>query len=153
MASLRPAYTYRALVGARRNLTRTYASQFPLKESDFKLSQVPQLNAYPDIPIIYQLREAKGWDDVQERRNINEPVPEQFEAVAMMTPDPPHVPKESALRQFAVAAIVFTGVAYALNLITPERVSTPRDYPHDGLVKELGGLEENKALPESIDEE
>lgn len=75
MASIRPVY--RALAVSRRLPARSYATahQPSWKESDFKASTDPQLNGYPDIPSSsYQLRPAKGWDDVQERRNIGEPV-------------------------------------------------------------------------------
>lgn len=74
MASIRPVC--RALATSRRLPARSYATQqSSWKESEFKPSADPQLNGYPDIPTSsYQLRPAKGWDDVQERRNIGEPV-------------------------------------------------------------------------------
>jgi len=63
----------------------------------------------------------------------------------MWGPDIPHVPPHKALFQFSVAVLSFVGFGvlckYAL---VPERPAVPREYPYDGLVKELGGLEENK---------
>jgi len=70
----------------------------------------------------------------------------------MWTPDPPTIASpSSALRQFAVAIMGFVAFGVFVHFTTPDRVSTPRDYPHDGLVAELGGIEKNKALAESIE--
>ena len=38
-------------------------------------SKDPMLNGYPEVPYTnYQLRNPKGWEDIQDRRNINEVV-------------------------------------------------------------------------------
>jgi len=125
------------------------------KESDFKPSTDPQLDGYPELPAeSYQYRAAKGWDDVQDRRNIGEPVPEEYEALSMWTPDPPAMTSPgSALRQFSIAVLAFVAFGLTVKAITPEPPAVPRDYPYGGLVKELGGLEQNKASPESIEGE
>ena len=62
----------------------------------------------------------------------------------MWGPDPPKVPPKTALFQFSLAAAVFGGIMLFAYAATPERPVVPRQYPFDGLVKELGGLEENK---------
>lgn len=63
----------------------------------------------------------------------------------MQGPDLPLVPPETAARHFAIACGVFFGIAMLCKYaFIPERPSVPREYPYDGLVKELGGLEANK---------
>lgn len=63
----------------------------------------------------------------------------------MQGPDLPVVPPQVAARHFAVAVSIFVGIALSCKYaLTPERPSVPREYPYDGLVKELGGLEANK---------
>lgn len=63
----------------------------------------------------------------------------------MWGPDPPPLPPQTALRQFAIvfAGFVTFGVIVK-EFLTPEAPAVRRMYPFDGLVKELGGLEENK---------
>lgn len=63
----------------------------------------------------------------------------------MWGPDAPPVPPNVALRQFTLAFLGFTafGIAVQFALI-PARPAVPREYPYEGLVTELGGLEENK---------
>ncbi|KAG9095588.1 hypothetical protein FRC06_009646 [Ceratobasidium sp. 370] len=55
------------------------------------------------------------------------------------------MPREKALKQFGIAVVVFIGFTLAVKASVPERPAAPRSYPYGGLVKELGGLEENKA--------
>lgn len=94
----------------------------------------------------------KGWWDVQMRRNFGDPVHEYEEVLSMWGPDIPVVPPQTALYHFTLAASAFVGFAllckYAL---VPERPTVPREYPFSGLVRELGGLEENKAREETDD--
>ncbi|KAG8882369.1 hypothetical protein FRB98_003749 [Tulasnella sp. 332] len=167
MASLRTAS--RALrLNRRLVLARTYASAPPidplpttrhhqpsLNDADFSPSADPQLNGYPELPSTsYQYRSAKGWDDVQDRRNIGEPVPEEYEALSMWTPDAPVMTAPpDALRQFVIAVMGFVAFGVAVKAITPNRPAVPRSYPYGGLVKELGGIEQNKAVSESIEGE
>ena len=54
------------------------------------------------------------------------------------------MPPSTALFQFGVAATVFGTIMLAAYALTPEIPVVRREYPYDGLVKELGGLEENK---------
>jgi NADH dehydrogenase (ubiquinone) 1 beta subcomplex subunit 8 len=63
----------------------------------------------------------------------------------MWTPDaPPPVEPSRALRQFSVAALSIATIGYVIYHNVPERPAVPREYPYSGLVRELGGLEENK---------
>ena len=63
----------------------------------------------------------------------------------MWGPDAPVVPPPTALRHFIIA---FSSIAafgmFCKYALVPERPAVPREYPFNGLVKELGGLEENK---------
>ena len=70
---------------------------------------------------------------------------ERDEIISMWGLDAPVVPPSNALRQFVIAfsSIAAFGVFCKYALI-PDRPSVPREYPFSGLVKELGGLEENK---------
>jgi NADH dehydrogenase (ubiquinone) 1 beta subcomplex subunit 8 len=70
---------------------------------------------------------------------------EREELYSMWGPDIPHVAPATALRQFAIAVSGFVGFGLLCKyVLVPERPAIPRQYPFDGLVKELGGMEENK---------
>lgn len=63
----------------------------------------------------------------------------------MWGPDVPNVDPKVALRHFTIVASGFVTFALMCKyLLTPEMPAIRREYPFDGLVKELGGLEENK---------
>lgn len=63
----------------------------------------------------------------------------------MWGPDVSVVPPRTALFQFVLAASAFVGFGFFCKYaLVPERPTVPREYPYSGLVKELGGLEENK---------
>jgi len=70
----------------------------------------------------------------------------------MWTPDaPPPVEPSKALLQFTIAALGITTFGFFVFHNVPERPSVPREYPYSGLVKELGGVEENKARAGLLD--
>ncbi|KDR78876.1 hypothetical protein GALMADRAFT_137862 [Galerina marginata CBS 339.88] len=122
------------------NTTRRYASTSK-EEVD------PQLNGYPQLPwVSRQELPPLGWDDPLTRRNFGDTLHEHEEALSMWGPDAPPVDPNVALRQFlyAVAGFVTFGLTVKYVLL-PEPPAVRRQYPFDGLVKELGGLEENKA--------
>lgn len=62
----------------------------------------------------------------------------------MFSPDIPHVAPNVAVRQASIAFAGFAALFVFLNYVKPEAPAVRRVYPHDGLVKELGGLDENK---------
>ncbi|KAI0250243.1 Ndufb8, NADH dehydrogenase 19kDa subunit [Lactifluus subvellereus] len=130
------------------SLARTY-SAFTQKQVD------PQLDGYPQLPNeSRQSLPAHGWWDFQMRRNFGDTMHECEEMYSMWGPDTPHVLPATALNHFAIA---FSGfVAFGLfckYALVPDRPAVPRQYPFDGLVKELGGIEENKANVESSEED
>jgi len=80
------------------------------------------------------------------RRNFGDPIHEYDEVLSMWGPDPPPVPPQKALFQLSLAISAFVGFGFLCNYaLVPERPTVPREYPYSGLVRELGGLEENKA--------
>ncbi|PCH42191.1 hypothetical protein WOLCODRAFT_137755 [Wolfiporia cocos MD-104 SS10] len=142
----------RAVLRARRvaPTLRTYAT--PVKHEN---EDDPQLGDYPHVPAISkQYRPARGWQDPQMRRNFGEPPHPYEEMLSMWGPDAPHVPPSTALGHFTIAWLAIAGFgAFTYYNLVPQRLAVPREYPYDGLVVELGGLEENKAQVETVPDE
>ncbi|KAF9048539.1 hypothetical protein BJ165DRAFT_1525983 [Panaeolus papilionaceus] len=125
------------------NAVRHYSTQEP----------DPQLNGYPQLP--WKSRQnlpPLGWQDSLTRRNFGDPLHEQEEVLSMWGPDVAPIDPSIALRQFAVAALGFVAFGFFVKeIVTQPPPAVRREYPYDGLVRELGGLEENKARPESAE--
>lgn len=86
------------------------------------------------------------------RRNFGDPIHEYDEVLSMWGPDVSQVPPRKALFQFSLAVSAFVAFGFLCNYaLVPDRPTVPREYPYSGLVRELGGLEENKAR-ESTDD-
>ena len=68
----------------------------------------------------------------------------------MWGPDAPVVDPRRALRNFIIAFSTFAGIGTLCYVGTPEMPAVRREYPFDGLQKELGGLEENKVRGSGI---
>ncbi|KAG9314985.1 Ndufb8, NADH dehydrogenase 19kDa subunit [Chiua virens] len=136
---------------ARRQLhpLRRLASTSAVQEKD------PQLGDYPQLPWqSSQTLPPRGWWDQPMRRNFGDPVPEHEEVLSMWGPDISVVHPRTALFQFTLAASAFVGFGFLCSyMLVPERSTVPREYPFSGLVKELGGLEDNKAREETVDDE
>ncbi|PFH52924.1 hypothetical protein AMATHDRAFT_55791 [Amanita thiersii Skay4041] len=122
--------------------SRSYASG--VEEPD------PQLNGYPQLPwVSRQSLPPKGWNDDLMRRNYGDTLHEQEEVLSMWGPDVAPLPPQTALKQFLLAAAGFVGFGYFIrDYITPDVPAIRREYPYDGLVTELGGMNENKARVE-----
>ncbi|KAF8638270.1 hypothetical protein AX17_002292 [Amanita inopinata Kibby_2008] len=135
------------LSGKTPDTTRSYASS--AEEPD------PQLNGYPQLPwVSRQTLPPRGWQDELMRRNLGDTLHEQDEVLSMWGPDPPPLPPQTALKQFLLATVGFVGVGYMIkDYLIPEMPAVRRQYPYDGLVTELGGLNENQARPESLEDE
>ncbi|CEL55238.1 hypothetical protein RSOLAG1IB_01247 [Rhizoctonia solani AG-1 IB] len=134
----------------RLRLVRAYATPVEFKQP----KNDPQLGDYPQIPAIsVQRRPAKGWWNVQERRNFGETLPEQHEILSIWSLDVFNISRSSALKQFGIAVAIFLGFTMAVKASVPERPAAPRSYPYGGLVAELGGLDENKAAVYEPEEE
>ncbi|KAJ9121530.1 hypothetical protein QFC22_002148 [Naganishia vaughanmartiniae] len=110
----------------------------------------PQLDGYPELPYVsIQKRVAKGWWDQQERKNFNETLHEQEDALSMWSPDVHAMPAGWALAQMVMAFSALAGFGYFIYLTKPERPVAKRSYPYGGLAQELGGFSETpKANPE-----
>lgn len=63
----------------------------------------------------------------------------------MWGPDISVVPPATALKHFSIAVLSFVTFGFIVKFaLVPDRPSIAREYPFDGLVKEFGGVEENK---------
>lgn len=62
----------------------------------------------------------------------------------MWGPDVSAIPQKSAFNQVLAVTLGFVGFGYFVYKLAPESPAVPRQYPFSGLVKELGGLEQNK---------
>ncbi|KAA1467639.1 hypothetical protein DENSPDRAFT_832745 [Dentipellis sp. KUC8613] len=134
----------RAPLAARQLALRAYSTPATLR----KVERDPQLDGYPQLPDVSRqtLPPKNNWWDWQMRRNFNDTMHEQEELYSMWGPDIPHVKPSVALRHFSIAVLGFVSFGFLCKYaLVPERPAVARDYPFDGLVKELGGLEENKS--------
>ncbi|WVO16148.1 hypothetical protein L204_103818 [Cryptococcus depauperatus] len=123
--------------------------QFPLPPGE---EIDPQLNGYPQLPDeTLQKRYPFGWWDMQERKNFGEVVHESEDVLGMWGPDVHKTSWQSALFQLTTAFSLIGVVAYVLIENRPERPAIARDYPYNGLERELGGV--NVARKEQVDEE
>ncbi|KAH7107160.1 hypothetical protein BKA62DRAFT_686150 [Auriculariales sp. MPI-PUGE-AT-0066] len=120
----------------------------------------PQLGDYPDLPTVYAqhrnpFMDEHGvrWDDIQNRRQFGQPLHAEDDALGIWSPDVPHVPPQRALFHFMIAVSLFVGYAALVPALQVEPPVARRSYPYDGLSKELGGLEQNKARAEAVDDE
>ncbi len=69
----------------------------------------------------------------------------------MWGPDIPAVPPETALRHFGLAVLGFVGLGLvAKYVIDSDPPMVRRQYPFNGLHKELGGIDANKVGPSGI---
>ncbi|KAH9945152.1 uncharacterized protein BXZ73DRAFT_37875 [Epithele typhae] len=133
---------------------RTYATPTASQDSTSSTRPLgdeddPQLGDYPQLPNVSRLsRKALGWDDVQFRRNFGETLHEKEDLYSVWGPDVPGVPPATALRWFSIAVLGFVTFGTIVNYAHPQPHAVRREYPYDGLVQELGGLEENKARAE-----
>ncbi|RXW25589.1 hypothetical protein EST38_g210 [Candolleomyces aberdarensis] len=137
-SSIRTTSRLLASAPPRAALARSYAT--PSQEVD------PQLEGYPQLPFIQRgTLPARGWDDMLERRNFGEPIHEQEELLSMWGPDVPVVEPRVAARHFLIAVTGFIAFGFTVKYaLTQDPPVIRREYPYNGLIKELGGLEENK---------
>lgn len=70
---------------------------------------------------------------------------EREELYSMWGPDKSHVAPATALNHFAIAFSGFVAFGFLCSyVLIPDRPAVPRQYPFNGLVRELGGIEENR---------
>ncbi|KAH8915929.1 hypothetical protein BT69DRAFT_831624 [Atractiella rhizophila] len=114
------------------------ADQYPLPDPNVD----PQLHGlgYPLYPAeSRQKRNPYGWDDMVERRNFGEPIPESGEVLSIWGPDPIKVPGPYAVKVFGSFLLVLAGITTLIIYTAPERPYAPREYAYGGLEKEFGG--------------
>ncbi|KAF5359196.1 hypothetical protein D9756_003117 [Leucocoprinus leucothites] len=152
---LRPTLLAARRAAAQHAAARSYVTKPNPEVPDY--DTVDPVPDYPQLPwSSRQNLPAKGWDDMLLRRNYGDPLHEQEEVLSMWGPDipPAGLTAQSALRQLLLAFAGFATLGFVIkNYAIPERPAAPREFPYDGLVKELGGVEELKSNPESLDEE
>jgi NADH dehydrogenase (ubiquinone) 1 beta subcomplex subunit 8 len=105
------------------------------------LTEGMQNGGYINPPFIKrQFRDPYGdWWDKQERRNFGEPVHEDNDMLAMLSPyEYTHTTPGNALKMLGIAVSVFLGVVGVVYLTYPDRKAYPREF-EDGLERELGG--------------
>ncbi|CAO1613035.1 unnamed protein product [Jaminaea pallidilutea] len=122
--------------------SRTFLSATVPRRAQNAGEKDPQLGDYPDvIPRNRQLRRYdKNWFDPQEKRNFGEPLHEQDDILAVMTPDlHAGVNPGMAARHLGLAMLSFAGFFALIYYITPEKPFIPRTFPRNGLEGEMGG--------------
>ncbi|KAF9525648.1 hypothetical protein CPB83DRAFT_870758 [Crepidotus variabilis] len=109
----------------------------------------PQLNGYPQLPnTSRQYLPPVGWQDNLLRKNFGDTLHEREELYSMWGPDIPPISPYTALGHFAIAAgSIITAGFFIKYILLPDAPVARREFPYGGLVKELGGLDENKARP------
>lgn len=89
------------------------------------------------------------YDDQQNRVNRGEKIHPFHDYIDMWSPDHFHTMTDrQVLTQFLAffgSLAAFGGAIYFLD-IWPDRPSMPRQYPYEGLYRELGGKEDSKEL-------
>ncbi|PPQ83457.1 hypothetical protein CVT25_007048 [Psilocybe cyanescens] len=145
----------RAVVARPALRNRTVLNSIRLYATPSNEEYDPQLNGYPQLP--WKSRQELpplGWQDPLYRRNFGDTLHEQEEVLSMWGPDTPPIAPNAAVRQFLLAVAGFVAAGFTIKyVLLQEPPAVRREYPYDGLVKELGGLEENKARSESVDSE
>ncbi|WVQ81755.1 hypothetical protein IAT38_003880 [Cryptococcus sp. DSM 104549] len=124
------------------------------KEADFSFTEIyghypvppgeepdPQLNGYPQLPWEdAQTRQPFGWWDMQGRRNYGEILHQSHDILNMWGPDLHKTTWYSALGQLTLAFGLLGTFAYTMGVNHLERPAIAREYPYNGLEKELGGF-------------
>lgn len=137
----------RALTTTRFNLqTKIALNEDPTPKIEPQ-DEIP--TSYPDVkPELYYNRDPYGdWDDVQNRRNINEPLHEDEDVLNLWSPE--YYQYVSDGEAFKLVSYFFLGVAgifgVCYTFFYPKRIAVPRNYPHDGLSKALGARNSEEA--------
>lgn len=109
----------------------------------------PELGDYPTYkPVLAQDKDPYAkYDDPQNRRNFNDPLPHDYDMYDIWSPDYyQFVSDKTALKHNAIFFGLFLGFGAVLYYFqaNPEKPAMPRSYPFGGLARELGsGKEED----------
>ncbi|KAH9813735.1 hypothetical protein DFH28DRAFT_1096251 [Melampsora americana] len=79
------------------------------------------------------------WDDPQERCNFDEPLHAEEEMMGIWAPDVHRISPSHALLNLSIAFSVLAGIMSISSSLAPSSPVVPREFPYDGLCKELGG--------------
>nr|CAG8524269.1 11411_t:CDS:2 [Entrophospora candida] len=105
-----------------------------------------QTGDYPDLPTqLYLHRPPLGWDDIQERRNIGEPISEEFDALSVWSFDAYKGDTFKCFRHLCYFGFAIGVTTYIIYVTLPEDKAVKKTYPYNGLLVELGG---NPSKPE-----
>ncbi|KAL7004251.1 hypothetical protein EMMF5_006196 [Cystobasidiomycetes sp. EMM_F5] len=137
---------------ARRHLSSTSLEQptdaKPLVvPSADEMESDPQLAGlgYPQLPqISRQHRSPRGWWDRQERINFNETLPENDDTLSMWGVDEHAKKPSTAFAELALASGLFALFGCLVYTQVPARPASKREYPYDGLVKEMSGTDDQQ---------
>ncbi|BGP14294.1 hypothetical protein JCM10213_007733 [Rhodosporidiobolus nylandii] len=145
-----------ARTALRRSAVRAYVTHAPttapppiplVKSATYDPEVEPAL-ADMGYPKLYresrQLRPARGWDDMQERRNFGEPTPENEDLQSLWAPDVHAVKPSSALSQLLLMFGVVGVFALGVEQIRARPHALPRGYPNNGLVREMSGTDDEQ---------
>ncbi|KAG6813629.1 hypothetical protein H0H92_009247 [Tricholoma furcatifolium] len=152
LALRRAALTSSKRLSALRSIRPSFsrAASTSAREAD------PQLDGYPQLPdVSRQYASPRGWQDPLMRRNFGDTLHERDELLSMWGPDiPPNgLAPSTALSHFVIAASAFVSFGLLVRyVLLQDPPAARREYPYGGLVTELGGLDENKARVESVEE-
>ncbi|KAG6821296.1 hypothetical protein H0H93_000157 [Arthromyces matolae] len=115
----------------------------------------PQLDGYPQLPFVSrQHLPPTGWQDPIMRRNFGDTLHEEEEVLSMWGPDIPPTPPSTAASHFLIAVTAFVSFGFLVRYgLLQDPPAVRREYPYGGLVTELGGLDENKARTQTVDDE
>ncbi|GAA6044124.1 hypothetical protein JCM8097_004719 [Rhodosporidiobolus ruineniae] len=144
--ALRRAPALRSVASYATSAPATAPPPIPLtKSAPYDPDREPALAAmgYPELPReSRQLRQPRGWWDMQERLNFGEPIPENEDLQSLWAPDVHKVKPSSALLQLLLMFSAVGVFALGVSVIRAQPHALPRGYPHNGLVRELSGTDD-----------
>ncbi|RMX55122.1 hypothetical protein pdam_00007457 [Pocillopora damicornis] len=148
----RAAFRPQTLIGIRKASDDHIKYPIPTPENDWKNFHRPwpddgyALGDYPNLPeICNQRRQHLGWWDVQERRNYNEPIHLDEDALNVwvwseVTCNDRYTPGEILMQLgIATATLCFVGYLSYLYDQTDRNPAVPKEYPFYNLYLERGG--------------
>lgn len=121
------------------------------QKAELGLNDERLIGNYPRVPLEYHQHRDQyvTYDDQLHRRNFNEPLHEYFDSIDVWSPDRfDQVSDNVALKNTSVTIGLFAAFSALVYMFSThdEKPAAPREYPHEGLYKALGGDEETKEI-------